>query len=55
MADFLRCSSFTYHLAVAARCGSESRGAADFYTGAQEYVGADYKVRGHLPFVLWGG
>jgi hypothetical protein len=38
-------SSFTYHLAAAAWCRSESSCATYIHSGAKEYVGENHKVR----------
>jgi len=39
-------SSWSYHCAAAAWRRPESSGTADFHTGAPEYAGENYKVRG---------
>ncbi len=38
-------SSFTYHLAAAAWCGSESSCITYIHSGAKEHVGENHKVR----------
>lgn len=38
-------SAVAYHLAAETGCGFEPGCAANFYSGAEEYVGEDHEVR----------